>query len=92
MNKKAILITLAIIVIPIILMGCGSREPATPTTTPDLVYTAAAQAAEATLTQIFKSTPSATQLALKPTRVRRWSFAWMVYAGYMPMIFPSLIC
>jgi hypothetical protein len=67
MNKKAILITLIIIVIPIILMGCGSREPATPTTNPDLVYTAAAQAAEATLTQIFKSTPSATPIPPTPT-------------------------
>jgi hypothetical protein len=67
MNKKAILITLIIIVIPIILMGCGSREPSTPTTNPDLVYTAAAQAAEATLTQIFKSTPSATPVPPTPT-------------------------
>jgi len=67
MKKKAILITLVLNAMAVILMGCGSRETATPTTNPDLVYTAAAQAAEATLTQIFKSTPSATPLPPTPT-------------------------
>lgn len=67
MNKKAFLITLAVMVMPIILLGCGPREPATPTTNPDLIYTAAAQAAEATLTQIFQSTPSATPVTPTPT-------------------------
>jgi hypothetical protein len=67
MKKKAILITLVSIAMAVILMGCGSRETATPTTNPDLVYTAAAQAAEATLTQIFKSTPSATAVPPTPT-------------------------
>jgi hypothetical protein len=67
MKKKAIFITLVLIVMAVILMGCGSREPATPTTNPDLVYTAAAQAAEATLTQIFKLTPSATAVPPTPT-------------------------
>src|SRR4030042_582242 len=67
MKKKVILITLAIIVMPIILMGCGSREPATPTTNPDLIYTAAAQTADARLTQIFQSTPSAAPFTPTPT-------------------------
>src|SRR4030042_2285803 len=67
MNKKAILITLAIIVMPIILMGCGSRETATPTTNPDLIYPAAAQTADARLTQIFQSTPSVTPVTPSPT-------------------------
>ncbi len=67
MKKKANLITLVMIAMAVFLMGCGSRETATPTTNPDLVYTAAAQAAAATLTQIFKSTPSATPLPPTPT-------------------------
>ena len=67
MKKKAILITLVLSALAIVLAGCGSRESATPTTNPDLVYTAAAQAAEATLTQIFKSTPSATPVPPTPT-------------------------
>jgi|GEM_PF-269922 len=67
MKKKANLITLVMIAMAVFLMGCGSRETATPTTNPDLVYTAAAQAAAATLTQIFQSTPSATPLPPTPT-------------------------
>jgi len=67
MKKKAILITLAFIVMPVILMGCGSKAPATPTTNPDLIYTAAAQTADARLTQIFQSTPSAAPFTPTPT-------------------------
>ncbi len=67
MKKKAILITLAFLTLPIILMGCGSKEPATPTMNPDLIYTAAAQTADARLTQIFQSTPSATPVPPTPT-------------------------
>jgi hypothetical protein len=67
MKKKAILIFLALLVLSIVLIGCGSKAPASPTTNPDLIYTAAAQAANATLTQIFQSTPSATPVTPTPT-------------------------
>jgi hypothetical protein len=67
MKKKAILITLAFIVLPILLMGCGSKTTATPTSNPDLIYTAAAQTADVRLTQIFQSTPSATPVPPTPT-------------------------
>ena len=67
MKKKAILITLAFIVLPILLMGCRSKTPATPTSNPDLIYTAAAQTADVRLTQIFQSTPSATPVPPTPT-------------------------
>lgn len=67
MKKKVILITLAFLAIPVILMGCGSKETATPTMNPDLIYTAAAQTADARLTQIFLSTPSATPVPPTPT-------------------------
>ena len=60
MKKKALFLVLALIVIPIILMGCGPKSAATPTTNPDLIYTAAAETAVARLTQIFQSTPSVT--------------------------------
>lgn len=67
MKKKAILLTLAVLVIPFILMGCGSKATASPTTNPDLIYTAAAQTADVRLTQIFQSTPSATPVTPTPT-------------------------
>ena len=67
MNKKAAFFILPILLIPILLVGCGSRETATPTTNPDLIYTAAAQTADARLTQIFQSTPSVTPVTPSPT-------------------------
>jgi hypothetical protein len=67
MNKKVLLFTLVFLLIPILLMGCGSRESATPTTNPDLIYTAAAQTADVRLTQIYQSTPSATPVTPTPT-------------------------
>lgn len=67
MNKKAVFYVLAMLLIPILLVGCGSRESATPTTNPDLIYTAAAQTADARLTQIFQSTPSVTPVTPSPT-------------------------
>jgi hypothetical protein len=67
MKKNAILITLAFLVAPIILLGCGSKAPASPTTNPDLIYTAAAQTADVLLTQISQSTPSATPVTPTPT-------------------------
>ncbi len=48
-------------------MGCSSKTPASPTTNPDLIYTAAAQTADTRLTQIFQSTPSATPVTPTPT-------------------------
>jgi hypothetical protein len=67
MNKKAILVTLAILVMPIFLMSCGSKATASPTTNPDLIYTAAAQTADALVKQILQSTPSATPVTPTPT-------------------------
>ena len=67
MKKKYYILILAIIAIPILLMGCGSNTPATPTTNPNLIYTAAAQTADARITQIFQSTPSATPVTPTPT-------------------------
>jgi hypothetical protein len=67
MNKKVTIFTLAILTIPMILLGCGSKTPASPTTNPDLIYTAAAQTADARLTQIFQSTPSAVPVTPSPT-------------------------
>jgi hypothetical protein len=67
MNKKITILTLALLILPMILLGCGSKETAAPTTNPDLIYTAAAQTADARLTQIFQSTPSATPVTPSPT-------------------------
>jgi hypothetical protein len=67
MKKKAILITLVFVALPILLLGCRSKTTATPTTNPDLIYTAAAQTADVRLTQIFQSTPSATPVPPTPT-------------------------
>ena len=67
MNKKAVFILLAFLVMPILLMGCGAEAPATPTTDPNLIYTAAAQTADARLTQIVQSTPSIVPATPTPT-------------------------
>jgi hypothetical protein len=67
MNKKVTLLIIAILATPILLMGCGSQAPATPTNDPALIYTAAAQTADARLTQIFQSTPSVTPIPPSPT-------------------------
>jgi Ig-like domain from next to BRCA1 gene len=67
MKAKDILLTLTLLIIPIALVGCGSKTTATPTTNPDLIYTAAAQTADVRLTQIFQSTPSATTAPPTPT-------------------------
>ena len=67
MNKNVIFLIFAILTIPIVLMGCSSKAPATPTTNPDLIYTAAAQTADVRLTQIFRSTPSVTPVTPTPT-------------------------
>src|SRR5512135_2581985 len=67
MNKKALFTILYILLIPIALIGCSSKAPASPTTNPDAVYTAAAQTADARLTQIFALTPSATPVTPTPT-------------------------
>lgn len=67
MNKNAITITLTFFTAAILLMGCGPKIPATPTANPDLIYTAAASTANARVTQIFLSTPSATTVPPTPT-------------------------
>ncbi len=58
---------LAVIVVAIVLVGNRPQAAATPTTDPQLIYTAAAQTADARLTQIFASTPSATPVTPSPT-------------------------
>jgi len=60
MKKKALISIFTLLAIPMVLLGCRSKASATPTTNPNLIYTAAAQTADARLTQIFRSTPSAT--------------------------------
>ncbi len=67
MKKHVTIFILAIFSIPIVLMGCSPKAPASPTTNPDLIYTAAAQTADARLTQIFQATPSATPVTPSPT-------------------------
>jgi hypothetical protein len=67
MKNKVMLVTFALLIMTIVLIGCGSRAPATPTTNPDLIYTAAAQTADVRLTQIYQSTPSATPVTPTPT-------------------------
>ena len=67
MKKNVTIFILAILAIPIVLMGCSSKTPASPTPNPNLIYTAAAQTADARLTQIFQSTPSATPMTPSPT-------------------------
>jgi Ig-like domain from next to BRCA1 gene len=53
--------------VPVFLLGCRASTPSSPTTNPDLIYTAAAQTADARLTQIFQSTPSVTPIPPTPT-------------------------
>jgi len=67
MYKKTIILLLVMLAVPIAILGCGSAAPGTPTIDPGLIYTAAAQTADARLTQIFLSTPSATPVPPTPT-------------------------
>jgi hypothetical protein len=73
MNKKVLIGIiagigiLAVIVIAMIMASNRSNTAATPTTNPELVYTAAAQTADARLTEIFALTPSVTPVTPTPT-------------------------
>ncbi len=73
MNKKvwigiiAGLAVLAVIIIAMIIASNRSKTPATPTTNPELILTAANQTAAALVTQIVASTPSATPFTPTPT-------------------------
>jgi hypothetical protein len=67
MNKRNNITILCILCISVALFGCKPSTPATPTTNPDLIYTAAAQTADARLTQIFQLTPSVTPVPPSPT-------------------------
>jgi hypothetical protein len=67
MNKKAKFFFLIFFMMAILMVACGPKVAATPTTDPNLIYTAAAQTADARLTQIFQSTPSATPVTPSPT-------------------------
>ena len=62
MKKKGLLVVITILVITGMLISC-STATVSPTTNPDLIYTAAAGTAIARVTEIFKSTPSATPSA-----------------------------
>lgn len=66
-RKKVLIFIFTILTISIVLMGCSPKATASPTTNPDLIYTAAAQTADVRLTQIFRSTPSVTPLTPTPT-------------------------
>ncbi|NJD60905.1 MAG: hypothetical protein C3F13_10990 [Anaerolineales bacterium] len=67
MKKKELLYIIGLLTLPLILIGCRSKATASPTANPELIYTAAAQTADARLTQIFASTPSATPVTPSPT-------------------------
>jgi hypothetical protein len=73
MNKKVLIgiiagvVVLVGIIITMIVLNNNPAAPATPTTNPDMIYTAAAQTADARLTEIFASTPSATPVTPTPT-------------------------
>jgi hypothetical protein len=67
MNKKVKFLILIVSALGMLLASCGPKVVATPTTDPNLIYTAAAQTADARLTQIFQSTPSATPVTPSPT-------------------------
>jgi hypothetical protein len=67
MYKKTVIIILVMLTIPIAILGCSGAAQSTPTIDPGLIYTAAAQTADARLTQIFQSTPSATPIPPSPT-------------------------
>jgi hypothetical protein len=67
MNKKTTLFILILSMMTILLASCGPKVAATPTTDPNLIYTAAAQTADVRLTQIFQSTPSVTPITPSPT-------------------------
>lgn len=60
MNKKVFFCVLAIVVISIGLVSCSPKSAASPTTNPNLIYTAAAETANVRLTQISLTTPSVT--------------------------------
>lgn len=67
MNKKVYLYIFILASIPMILAGCGAKATASPTANPALIYTAAAQTADARLTQIFALTPSPVPVTPTPT-------------------------
>ncbi len=58
MKKKALGFVFAFVAVALMLAGCGTNAPASPTNNPDLIYTMAAETASARVTEIFKSTPS----------------------------------
>lgn len=67
MQKKLLLVTI-FLGLTALLAACGGSEQATPTTNPAAVYTAAAQTANARLTQILAQTPSPAPVTPTPTQ------------------------
>jgi hypothetical protein len=67
MKKNVVLYFFALLIISLAIVGCGSKATASPTANPELIYTAAAQTADARLTEIFALTPSPTPVTPTPT-------------------------
>ncbi len=65
--KKVVIMLFILLLAPSLLIGCGAKATASPTANPDLIRTAANQTADARLTEIFASTPSATPVTPSPT-------------------------
>jgi hypothetical protein len=65
--KKVAITLFILLLLPLLLIGCGAKATASPTANPDLIRTAANQTADARLTEIFASTPSSTPVTPSPT-------------------------
>jgi hypothetical protein len=65
--KKVAITLFILLLVPLLLIGCGAKATASPTANPDLIRTAANQTADARLTEIFASTPSSTPVTPSPT-------------------------
>jgi hypothetical protein len=66
MKKEAVFL-FVLLSIPVLLISCSAKTTASPTIDPNLIRTAANQTADARLTEIFASTPSATPVTPSPT-------------------------
>jgi len=67
MDMKVLKYFFALLSINLLLAGCGSKATPSPTANPQLIYTAAAQTADARLTQIFALTPTVAPVTPSPT-------------------------
>ena len=60
MSQKTFRLTTAVVILALFLAACGGKGSPTSTTDPNLIYTAAAQTADARLTELVALTPSVT--------------------------------